>query len=561
VLADRRRSALRLLALAIYAAAALVLFGAPLLAGGTRECICLGKDYQIFVWAFAWWPHAILDGLSPFYSHLIYAPGGFDVALGALVPGAALLFYPVTAITGPLVAYNVAMLLCPVLAAFTAFLLCRRLTGQFWPSLIGGWLFGFSTYMLGQLMGHMRLTLVFLIPVIVHLAVRRLAGELSERRFVLWFVIALALQFLFSAEVFVSMTLFGAFALAAAYLLADPALRTRLRHLIRLISIAYIATAVIVSPYLYYAFQPGGVPRLPYRADHTANDPLGFFVPSVVTKLGGSSFSTASAGFAGGFVEDGAYLGLPLIAIACLSIWRGWRRPEIRVMVFTLIFIVMCSLGGHLHIVHSTGIPLPWRFAEELPVLGLLLPARFVVYAALIASMLAAIWLANAGRRPATWLLAALAVVSLWPDIGRSFWRGATNLPNLFTSPAFAHVIGARDTALVLPVGDQGDGMLWQAEAHLRFKLAGGYVVPPEAPDPYKHDPIYPTLIAGVRVPLEEAHAQSFLLIHGITVAALAPGDPLASPWIGILQRLGWQARLVGGVIILRRSSSGPDLP
>ena len=56
----------------------------------------------------------------------------------ALVPGAALIFYPVTAIAGPLFAYNLAMLLCPVLAAFFTFLLCRRLTGQFWPALFGG---------------------------------------------------------------------------------------------------------------------------------------------------------------------------------------------------------------------------------------------------------------------------------------------------------------------------------------------------------------------------------------------------------------------------------------
>ena len=45
--------------------------------------------------------------------------------------------------------------------------------------------------------------------------------------------------------------------------------------------------------------------------------------------------------------------------------------------------------------------------------------------------------------------------------------------------------------------GFSGYSMLWQAESGLRFKMAGGYLVPPEAPDPYKPDPAYPTLPAS----------------------------------------------------------------
>ena len=37
----------------------------------------------------------------------------------------------------------------PAVSAWAAFLLCRHLAGRFWPSLIGGYLFGFSSYELG----------------------------------------------------------------------------------------------------------------------------------------------------------------------------------------------------------------------------------------------------------------------------------------------------------------------------------------------------------------------------------------------------------------------------
>jgi hypothetical protein len=536
----------------IYLFLALVLFGAPLFEARSHTCICLGNDEGIFVWAMWWWPHALVHGLNPFYPHIIYAPQGFNIALGALVPGAALIFAPVTAIAGPLFSYNLAMLLSPVLAAFFAFLLCRRVTGAFWPSLVGGWLFGFSTYMLGQLLGHLQLTFVFLIPVIVHLVLRAVAGELSSRRFVIAMVVALTLQFLFSAEVFVTMTLFGAVALGAALVLLDAGARMRLRHVLLPIGVSYLATAVLVFPYLYYAFKPGGLPILLWRTDHFSNDLLSFAIPSRITTLGGLRFLSTSSRFTAGFVEGGAYFGVPLIAILLLAARRWWRSPEVRVMLLTLLVVLVCSLGGQLQVRGKYTIPLPWAVMHRLPVLGLALPSRFVVYAFLIASILAAMWLAAVRPRAPAWGLAVLSVLFLWPAVGRGLWNGTPDLPPLFTSAAYRHAIGSRDTALLLPVGASGYSMLWQAEAHLRFRMVSGYVVPPEAPDPYKHDPIYSMLTAGAPVPNERAAARSFLRSHGVTVAVLDPSSPLAAPWTALLERLGWTARTEGGAMVLR---------
>ena len=459
-------------AFVVYALATLALFGKPLLGGGAHQCICLGTDESIFVWAFAWWPHALIHGLNPFYSRIIYAPQGFDLALGALVPGAALIFSPVTAIWGPLSAYNVAMLLCPALAAFFAFLLCRRLTARFWPSLLGGWCFGYSTYMLGQLLGHMQLTLVFLLPAIVHVVLRGLADELSDARFVALLVLALTLQLYFSAEVFVSLTLFGAIALAVAFVFGDAELRGRLRTVLARIGLAYGATAVLTSPYLYYAAQPGGLPIFPARTEMFSNDLLGFVVPTQVTKLGGARFVSTSSRFTAGFVEGGTYFGLPLIVMMFLGARRCWRRVEGKVLILTLAVVVVCSFGSHLHVGGSAGIPLPWALADHLPVLGLALPSRFIVYGFLIGGMLSALWLAETRVRVGGWLLAALAVAFLWPAVGSGLWRGTPDLPRLFTDPAYRQAISPRDIALLLPVGGGGSSMLWQAETGLRFKIS-----------------------------------------------------------------------------------------
>jgi hypothetical protein len=540
------------LAFGVYLVVALVLFGQPLFDGGTRHCICLGTDEGIFIWAFAWWPHAVVHGLNPFHPNIIYAPDGFNIAHGALIPGAALLLAPLTAIAGPVFSYNVAMLLSPVLAAFFAFLLCRRITGRFWPSLFGGWVFGFSPFMLGAMAGHMQLTLLFPVPAIVHVALRARAGEISQRRAVILLVVLLTALFSFGSEEFVTFTMFGAITLAVAFLLADRQERSTLLGMLVSLLLAYTITAVIVSPYLYYALQPGGLPILLARTDMFSNDLLAFFIPLPDIALGGSHFVSTSNNFTAGWIEGGAYLGLPLIVLIFLGARKRWARLDGKVMVLALLIVILFSLGGRLHVNGPTKIPLPWAIGHRLPILGLAIPSRFTAYAFLIAGILAAIWLAQASRRIVPWALAVLAVVFLWPAVGQGFWRGTPPLPSLFTNAAYRHVFTSRDNVLVLPVGIAGNSMLWQAVDGLRFKMASGYVVPPEAPDPYKQDPIYPTLTTGAPVPHEELAAWTFLTSHGVTAAVVDPADPQATPWISILEHLGWKDRVIGGVDVLR---------
>src|SRR5262249_13940520 len=153
-------------AFVLYAAIGIVFFGLHVLPDITRTCVCLqgGTDPSFFMWDLEWWPHALLHGMNPFLSNAVFAPDGVDLGGQTAAPGAALVVAPITLLFGPIASYNVLMLLAPVLAAFFAFLLCRYVTGRFVASLFGGYVFGFSTYMLGQLLGHLHLVLVFPIP-------------------------------------------------------------------------------------------------------------------------------------------------------------------------------------------------------------------------------------------------------------------------------------------------------------------------------------------------------------------------------------------------------------
>lgn len=69
--------------------------------------------------------------------------------------------------------------MAPTLSAWAAYMLCRRVTGGFWPSLAGGYVFGFSSYELG----HLNLSLVFIPPLIGYLLVLRLEKAVRPSTF------------------------------------------------------------------------------------------------------------------------------------------------------------------------------------------------------------------------------------------------------------------------------------------------------------------------------------------------------------------------------------------
>src|SRR5205814_8747048 len=95
-------------ALVVYTAVSFVYFGVRLLPHPGRVVVGHGPDPGIFIWSFAWWPHAIGSWTNPFFTHAVYAPQGIDLAWTTSVPGFALPFAPLTLAFGAVVAYNAA---------------------------------------------------------------------------------------------------------------------------------------------------------------------------------------------------------------------------------------------------------------------------------------------------------------------------------------------------------------------------------------------------------------------------------------------------------------------
>jgi hypothetical protein len=461
-----------------YCVVSLLCFGVPLLAHPGRSYVGAGTDPEIFIWSFAWWPHALLHGQNPIATHAIWAPDGFNLAWATTTPGLALAFAPVTLLAGPVVAYNLAALLMPALAAWTAFLLCRYLTRSFWPSLLGGYLFGFSSYMLGQEEGHLHMTSVFLVPLVALFILRYLDGRETARGLALELGLVLAAQLSFSTELFFSLTLALAVALLTGYW-ADATRRERLRSLVGPLAVAYLLAAVLTSPLLVYAligFRSGSVnPPGGYVADL-----LNFVVPTGLTLASGHRVTEFATRFPGNSSEQDAYLGVPIIVIAGWYFLHRWRTAARRFFVVVLVVGVVAALGPALYVGGRRIAAAPWALVDGLPLFNNLITSRFALYLALITAVIVSLWVSgNGSRRRLRVVLPVLAVIALLPQLQFGLWRVTPHVPAFFTAAAYRDCLQPGENVLiVLPQAESADALLWQARAGFRFRMAGGQISP-----------------------------------------------------------------------------------
>jgi hypothetical protein len=546
-----RRPPPALCALALYVALSIVFFGQPILHAPDEVGVGSGNDPNLFMWMIAWWPHAIGHGIDPLSTGLLFAPDGFNLMWTTSIPGPSLLVAPITLAAGPIVAYNVLALLAPALSAFTAFLLCRHVTVRTWPSLVGGYVFGFSDYMLGALAGgHLHLTLLPLLPLCVLLVLRHIEGSLTPRRFVVLLTVCLVGQFLISPEVLVMLTIFGGLALLVPLVFSEH--RRQVLRTVGFMAIAYAAMAVVVSPLLYAMLVRSGTHPQGSPAVY-ASDLANFVIPTGLTRIGWTDFLPISSRFGGNFTEQGAYFGIPLLLIVGLFAARRHKSSGEWALVVVFATAAVLSLGTELHV---SGVAarawMPWQVLADLPVTRYALPARALAYMTLAGAVIVAWWLA---RRPSAgkWLLALLGIVAILPNSG--FFRYQQTYagrhwyapPRFITAGLYKRQLHAGDRVMVIPFGD-ARGMQWQTQAHLDFALAGGYVQ--HLPAAYLRWPIVTALLANTLGGDDARRLAAFLAAKRVTVILVDARH--SSPWRGLLARMRLVPTLDAGALVYR---------
>jgi hypothetical protein len=533
-----------------YFALSAVLIGRGALGHLDSDCVCTGSaDPLQFVWTMVWWPHAIGNGLNPFLTHAIWVPKPFDLASATAVPLAAIVVTPVTLTLGPLASYNLLVLLSPALAAFFSFRLCQYLTGRVAPALVGGFLFGFSSYMLGQMIGHLNLTLVFFVPLAVHIVLRRVDGVIGRRRFVISIAAVVAGQALLSTEVLFTALMFGAITLLAGWVFADADGRSRIRLTVIEAVGGGVIAAVVISPFLYYAVLYTSIPEI-LAASRSSMDALNPLIPTPVQRLGRTSFAPVAEKFPGGYPEAGGYLGVAIVLLAGWWLVATRDRAMSRVMIAVLVCTVVGSLGTALYIAGQPTISLPWKIATHLPLLKDIIPVRFAMYTALIVAVAVAQALsASVGSAALRWSLAVVGIVMLLPSGGSALFHSTPPDPHFFTSDQYRQYLDREEVVLAFPFSSSGPSMLWQARTDMWFRLAGGYLSQQPPPD-YLEEPAVLQFYSGTADAETPCLIRSF--IERRNVGAVVLESSSVEPWRPALEQLGLHRRAVGGVDLYR---------
>jgi hypothetical protein len=538
-------------AIAFYAIAAAI-FLHPVLADGLGTyCIETpeSNDPQIFIWGLAWYPYAISHRLDPLFTNLVFAPGGYNLAWSTTIPVPALLMWPITVRFGPLVSFNLLSLFTPILSAFTAFALCRHISRAALSALVGGFVYGFSTYQRIE-SDHLNLALTFVPPLLVLLFSWRLENRVGRLRYEFLLFVCLTIQFLISPEIFTTAILFGAVAIAASWWIGDSDFRVRLRSPLRESFVAIGFSVVALSPYIYrFIPSPFGLSPI-YNPAHCSSDLLGLIFPTGASLAGGLKFTRVLSRRISFGCEPTAYMGLLPVIVIWLALRPHTKSsgefPLERFLALLLAVVVVLALGPVIHIAGAAIAPSIWLPALLFPIVNNALPARFVLYGFLVLSISIAFWLSDRRRRISIrWLVAAAAVVSVLPT---AIPAAKATIP-FFRDRTYRDYLVQGETVMILPFASNGEAMQWQAQSAFLFRVAGGYfsVIPHE----YAAWPIVPALLEEAPyIPGYADQFKTFLAAHDAR-AIIVPETEYAR-YAKLCASLGAAPLHVGGVVFLR---------
>ena len=503
-------------------------------------------DYVVSAWFIGWIPHAIAHGLNPFFTNSMFVPTGVNLAQNTASPLLGLTGAPLTVLFGPLVSTNVLMVLAMPISATAAFVVLRQWKVWLPGAALGGLVYGFSPYMVGQGTAHVVFTFVPLPPFIALTLVHIVERRRAPWRLGIQLGLLIVAQYLISQEVLVDTAIVSFVALACAGLRYPRSIGQGARALVRPLLVALpLAAALLAYPVWMLT---GGPQHARTNANPIVNpyhnDLLSFFVPGPLQRvsLGMRSlgnylmlgpnphhtlFHTASNP-----VEFDGFIGPVVLVLVGFLVWRSRHRPRMQLATAVLAGAAVLSLGPYLVIdARSTHIPLPFLLLAHIPLVSNVLPSRFSLEVFGCLGAMVAFGLDDMQRHPARppWLtgrvfacvlVAALAVTQLpqWPYPE----------PGLVsTLPTSLHTaLPAGDPVTLTYPYDTGftpQALEWQMGSGYRFRTLGGYA---HATNPDGHSVTLPS-------PMSPPALQQFLTAQ-TGVGLYGPPLPLGPALVSV---------------------------
>jgi hypothetical protein len=435
-------------------------------------------------WAQSWWTH----GGSLLHTDALNAPLGTSTLWNTSVLGPGLLVAPVTSLAGPVASYNFLILAGMSLSAWATSLAAARWVSR--PAaVVSGLLGGFGAYTVAQAYGHLNLVWLVYPALLVLLGTDLLRGA-HPVRIGLCVAVATCWQFFVSTEMLTSSWVFAGVLAISLVVVRRPTQRMLRAVFIAGSTAVVSATAVLGYP-LVQALgsadrHPGSI-RSPVAF---SGDLANLIIPTAVERF--APWSSVAAHFPGNLMENGLYLGVPLLLVLAITCWATRRRAVTRILAAAGLVMLVLSLGPSPWVAgHRYHMPLPWALLQHAFPLSSVQPDRLSAYVYLCAALLAGIGVdaarARIRNRAPTFLALALGVacaITLFPGTIPS---SAVSTPAFFTS-SDVDMLPAGSLVRTIPFEEAGfraisaRPMVWQAESGLRYRTRHGRLIGRHAP-------------------------------------------------------------------------------
>src|SRR6516164_2617457 len=412
---------------------------APLDGSHLAGCACGDSEQQ--TWFLAWTSFALSHGHNPLLTSYLHAPTGANLAINTSMPLLGLLGMPITLTAGPVATFNLLLRIGFAASGASMFGVLRRYV-SWWPAAFGGGLlFAFCPYVANQAIRHLFLSFVPLVPLFIPILDDWLISRTRTpvRSGVLLGLVAGA-QYLISPEILLTSAIMAVIGLAYLALRYRAAVAERIGALLRGVAVA-VPVFLVIAGYGIWMLLAG--PYRPVGAVHTLSgltryhaDLLSPLFPTSHQLIAPAALASIGNRLpAGSTLENGFYLGFPLLILLGYLVIRCRRVPLVATAAVVGVVAFILGLGPRLTLNgKAAGIPLPFAIFRHLPIVQNLEAARFSLYVQLAAAIIFALGLDQVWAHG--WLPARAGAAVGQPAPGGAPGTGTAQQPQPWGRPA-----------------------------------------------------------------------------------------------------------------------------
>ncbi|NJC83438.1 glycosyltransferase 87 family protein [Planosporangium mesophilum] len=514
------------------------------------------SDQSLFEWLLSYAADTLRNGHDPFFTSLLNAPLGANLAVNTAVSVLGWVLAPVTLLLSPSVSFAIALTF-GIAATPVAWylLLSRTVVRSRAAAIVGGLFCGFAPGLVSHANAHVNFASGYLIPLIVWrvLELRR-PGRAVRNGMILGALVAVQYSLGGETLFFTALTcgVFLGFWLLTGHREPRDTLVTFARGLG---ATAVTAFALLAYPLWMMFFGPGHYHGTGFDQVQHSEDLLAYGAfprRSMAGMLGLDSRLAANP------TEENSFFGvttlLILVGAGVLALRARdlARRRLARAVLYSVVAFAVLSLGPELHVAgYRTGFPLPYALLRHAPLFDSALPGRLALIVTALAGVLLALGLDRLPelRRPR--LVAAAVAIGLLPIVPVPLLTMERSpVPHFFSSGAWRGYVEPGETLIPLPVPSDWipDGQRWQTAAlssgdGATFRIPAGFFLGPDAGGRGRIGPVprwtqttfAETALAGNRplaiTPVMEVEARKDLEYWGGRVVVMPAGAGQGTRW------------------------------